>query len=412
MKMLKRFIVSLIIVIASVSMFGISNVYAEEDDWYSIEFYSAEGNICTGENINIKSYTEEIRKGDKIGGVCTEYGEPVKHLVGWISSVDGIMYSSYEVREMIPTSDMRFEAVWKERTIDVLYFYSKEGYIKGDPSLKRDYVFVKKSQDHTKILKEYMPHGREGYYCLGFGLSDDANKAKDVYVIHHQEDEFIHASDYDNYFAVWTKGNDGGDCTIKLSKTKFYYDGKTHKPKVTIKYKGKKLAKSYYKVEYEDSSIETGHYEMFIVFKNGYHGKFKRTYLINNKIAEFRLIGHDKSFGFTPPVLYSGDKIDHDQMGYIIQYSTTKKFTKKKTKTVKITYKKYRKLMRINNTKGVLSFVKTIAPNVASMDRYFLVEKLKSHKKYYVRIRVYEKPSNEKNILYSDWTKVKTVKTK
>ena len=69
--------------------------------------------------------------------------------------------------------------------------------------------------------------------------------------------------------------------------------------------------------------------------------------------------------------------------GYIIQYSTSKKFTKKKTKTI-----------YIKNAKAASKKVK----------------KLKSKKKYYIRIRAY-KTVSKKNY-YSSWSKTKTVKTK
>lgn len=69
--------------------------------------------------------------------------------------------------------------------------------------------------------------------------------------------------------------------------------------------------------------------------------------------------------------------------GYQVQYSTSKKFTKKTTKT-----KTY------NSNK---SFTKTIS-------------KLKSKKKYYVRVRAY-KTVNGKRI-YSSWSKVKSITTK
>lgn len=69
--------------------------------------------------------------------------------------------------------------------------------------------------------------------------------------------------------------------------------------------------------------------------------------------------------------------------GYQIKYSTSKKFTKKTSKTV--TVKK----------SGTTS--KT-------------VKKLKSKKKYYVKVRTYKTVNGKK--VYSDWSKVKTVKTK
>ena len=69
--------------------------------------------------------------------------------------------------------------------------------------------------------------------------------------------------------------------------------------------------------------------------------------------------------------------------GYQIQYSTSKKFTKKTTKTVTISKQK--------------TTSKT-------------VKKLKAKKKYYVRIRAYKKVGKTK--YYSAWSKTKTVTTK
>lgn len=75
--------------------------------------------------------------------------------------------------------------------------------------------------------------------------------------------------------------------------------------------------------------------------------------------------------------------------GYQIQYSTSKKFTKKKTKSVMIS----------KNTAKHPS--KTI-------------KKLKSNKKYYVRVRTYKTVKvNGKSVkVYSKWSKVKSVITK
>ncbi len=69
--------------------------------------------------------------------------------------------------------------------------------------------------------------------------------------------------------------------------------------------------------------------------------------------------------------------------GYQVQYSTSKKFTKKATKTSKVATKK-----ALNKT----------------------VKSLKSGKKYYVRVRAY-KTSNGKTV-YSSWTATKSVKVK
>ena len=73
--------------------------------------------------------------------------------------------------------------------------------------------------------------------------------------------------------------------------------------------------------------------------------------------------------------------------GYQVQYSTSKKFTKKTTKTI--------------TCKGNKKFTKTI-------------KKLKGKKKYYVRVRTYKTVKvNGKSVrIYSSWSKVKTVTTK
>ncbi|MGN1421042.1 MAG: fibronectin type III domain-containing protein [Eubacterium sp.] len=69
--------------------------------------------------------------------------------------------------------------------------------------------------------------------------------------------------------------------------------------------------------------------------------------------------------------------------GYEIQYSTSSKFTKSKTKTVKVT--------------GAGKTSKTL-------------KSLKKNKKYYVRVRTYKVVANQK--IYSGWSAVKTVSTK
>lgn len=93
-----------------------------------------------------------------------------------------------------------------------------------------------------------------------------------------------------------------------------------------------------------------------------------------------KLLGGKKSFKIT----YS--KVT-GVSGYQVQYSTSKKFTKKTTKT-----KSY---------SGNKKFTKTVS-------------NLKASKKYYVRVRTYKtKKVNGKTVkVYSDWSKAKTVTTK
>ena len=72
-----------------------------------------------------------------------------------------------------------------------------------------------------------------------------------------------------------------------------------------------------------------------------------------------------------------------EMKGYQVQYSTSKKFKKKTTKTVKVATKK-----KLNKK----------------------IKGLKSGKKYYVRVRAYK--MNGKKTVYSAWTAKKSVKVK
>ena len=73
--------------------------------------------------------------------------------------------------------------------------------------------------------------------------------------------------------------------------------------------------------------------------------------------------------------------------GYVVAYSTSKKFTKKTTKTVNVSAKATKKTLK----------------------------KLKAGKTYYVRVRVYDTLYNSEGAqtkYYSDWSKVKRFKAK
>ncbi|SNU08694.1 hypothetical protein SAMN06297422_12071 [Lachnospiraceae bacterium] len=106
----------------------------------------------------------------------------------------------------------------------------------------------------------------------------------------------------------------------------------------------------------------------------------------------------------------------HDNIGVLVQYSTDKKFSEGKTKTVKMSPKKFYKLINWKNKKGIVDITKRGPNNVGTVvSRYVLINKLKKKKTYYVRIQLYEKSTDSDDkgaYVYSDWSKVKKVKTK
>ena len=164
---------------------------------------------------------------------------------------------------------------------------------------------------------------------------------------------------------------------ISLSTSKYTYNGKEKKPKVTIKdRKGNKIDEKNYKIKYSNNK-KVGTAKVKITFKNDYMGSFVKTFKINPKGTSMKSLSAQKK-GFK--VKYK--KQATQTSGYQIQYATDKKFSKnKKTITVK----------------GNKNTTKTVS-------------KLKAKKKYYVRVRTYKTVNNKK--YYSDWSKAKTVTTK
>lgn len=167
---------------------------------------------------------------------------------------------------------------------------------------------------------------------------------------------------------------------IKLSKTKYTYNGKKQTPSVTVKdSKGKELkVNTDYKVKLPSGRKNVGTYEVKITFKGSkYSGSKTLSYTINPKSTKLSKVSAKKK-GFEA----KWKKQSTQTKGYQIQYSTDSKF-KSGNKTVTVN--------KNSTTKKTIS-------------------KLKAKKKYYVRIRTYKTVGKQK--YYSDWSKRVKVTTK
>ena len=167
---------------------------------------------------------------------------------------------------------------------------------------------------------------------------------------------------------------------IKLSKTKYTYNGKKQTPSVTVKdSKGKELkVNADYKVKLPSGRKNVGTYEVKITFKGSkYLGSKTLSYTINPKSTKLSKVSAKKK-GFEA----KWKKQSTQTKGYQIQYSTDSKF-KSGNKTVTVN--------KNSTTKKTIS-------------------KLKAKKKYYVRIRTYKTVGKQK--YYSDWSKSVKVTTK
>lgn len=167
--------------------------------------------------------------------------------------------------------------------------------------------------------------------------------------------------------------------TVKLKKDAFVYNGKNPDISVIVMdSKGKKLKKNTdYKVKLASSRKKVGSYKVTVTFTGKYKGEKVLTFEVVPKGTSIsKLTGSQKGFSV------KWKKQTAQITGYEIQYSTSKKFTKKTTKTLSAKSKSTSKK----------------------------VQKLKSKKTYYVRIRTYKTVKGKK--LYSAWSSVKSVKTK
>ena len=176
--------------------------------------------------------------------------------------------------------------------------------------------------------------------------------------------------------------------TVKFTKIKQSYTGKMATPTVTVKdVKGKTLtAGKDYTITYKTPAgikVSTpkavGKYVMYVTFKGNYSGMSKITYTVAPKATAVTKVTTPAKKQIKVTWTKRTAQVD----GYEIQYSTTSKFTNATTKTLKV--KNYK-----TNSK--------------------VIKKLKAKKTYWVKVRTYKTVNGVK--YYSNWSKVKKVKTK
>lgn len=170
-----------------------------------------------------------------------------------------------------------------------------------------------------------------------------------------------------SYSKVWLKG------------LNFTYTGKEIKPLEYVECKGVRLTEGTdYTVSYSDN-VNAGSATVTVTGINSYTGSATKSFSIYNPKPKKTVINKLKAKKKAFTVKW---KKVSGISGYQIQYSTNKKFKKAKTVTV-------------NSTKAKTKTVK---------------KKIKSKKKYFVRIRTYKTVNRKK--FYSDWSRYKSVKVK
>ena len=122
---------------------------------------------------------------------------------------------------------------------------------------------------------------------------------------------------------------------LKLSKTSYIYNGKNAKPKVTVYNGRKKVSSKYYKVTYKNNK-KVG-YATVIVKGKGKFAKYAGKAAFTIKLKILKKPSVKKGAKGTLNVSW---KRDRQATKYVVQYSQSKKFKGKSTKTVTITNNK------------------------------------------------------------------------
>lgn len=157
---------------------------------------------------------------------------------------------------------------------------------------------------------------------------------------------------------------------LKLSKTSYVYNGKNAKPKVTVYNGRKKVSSKYYNVTYKNNK-KVG-YATVIVKGKGKFAKYAGKAAFTIKLKTLKKPSVKKGAKGTLNVSW---KRDGQATKYVVQYSQSKKFKGKSTKTVTIT----------NNKIG-----KTV------------LKGLTGKKNYYVRVRSCKAVNGRK--IWSSWS--------
>lgn len=167
---------------------------------------------------------------------------------------------------------------------------------------------------------------------------------------------------------------------IVLEQKSYTYNGQEQKPSVVLRdSRGKQIKTTDYTVSYGNNK-NAGNAKITVTLSGNYVGTMSTTFKICPPGTQIVKLTR-KSKGFQ----VKWKKQTGQTSGYQIQYSDSNKFQKKRTKAVDISKK-------TSVSKGV--------------------KKLKSKKKYYVRIRTYKNVNGNTAKIYSGWSDVKTVVTK
>lgn len=195
------------------------------------------------------------------------------------------------------------------------------------------------------------------------------------------------------------------DATVALDTTSYKYTGSKNTPKVTVTRNGKTLEEGKEYEIFYSNAINPGTATVYVTGINGYGGQLKATYTIEAPPAPV-----------TPqPTVTPGQPVVQQPTPAPVEVKAPAKVKLKSLKAskkkIKVTFKK------VSGAKGYQisyatnkKFKKAKTLNVKAKAKTATIKKLKSGKKYFVRIRAYKKDGAKKK--WGKWSNVKSVKVK
>ena len=121
-----------------------------------------------------------------------------------------------------------------------------------------------------------------------------------------------------------------GNINVTLNKKSYVYSGKAVKPKVSVKYNGKKLTSKSYTIKYSAGRTKVGKYSVKVKLKGKYKGSKTVYFTINPKKTNISEISSDKN-----SITVKWKKIEKEVTGYQICYSDSQSFIDANTILVK-----------------------------------------------------------------------------
>ena len=163
--------------------------------------------------------------------------------------------------------------------------------------------------------------------------------------------------------------------SVALSKGRYTYDGKKHKPKIkALDADNNRISKSNYSYVMPSKTKKVGNYTVKVKFKNNYYGEYALSYSIIPRKAYIKKIRLSNG-----SVLLKLGRKKKEADGFIVEYSAKKSFKHSKTVVVKD-------------------------------DNKLLINSLKADKKYYFRVCAFSEVNGNK--ICSKWSKTKTAEIK